>query len=104
MTEYIVTERDGKFYVLQIFSPTHFIEHGPYKNRKSAVGRISDLKKKEVHGNFDPPFDPKDEALKLAASSEYGKSKPFKLDEQAFMNAVRPRGVYPAVSKHAYQR
>lgn len=95
---------------------------GPYKNRKSAVGRISDLKKKEisagVHGNLVTPA-----VQKLAASSEYGKSRPFTVETNplaAGMNNLdvsgfkitaiggnpisRPRGVYPAVSKHAYQR
>lgn len=81
---------------------------GPYKNRKSAVGRISDLKKREAA---------------TEPETEYGK---FKLDPVAFAKSInpatpaiasmdnyvplrhapisRPAGVYPHVSKHAYQR
>lgn len=80
---------------------------GPYKNEESAKRRIRDLKRKDisagVHSDLVTPS-----VEKLAISSEYGKSNALaegmnNLDMSKF-KIDRPRGVYPAVSKHSYQR
>lgn len=67
---------------------------GPYKNRKSALGRIRDLKVKDdgVHGNLVKPLC-EDQRQIIAPRIDAFNPAP-----------VRQRGVYPAVSKHAYRR
>jgi hypothetical protein len=123
VTSTAIREKDMKNYLIETTANGYFVHAGdtpyggPYKNEESAKRRIRDLKRKEINAgvhsnlvtptietaptpvvasmdNYVPPRSAPVE--KLAMSSEYGKSKPFTIDQ--------PRGVYPAVSKHSYQR
>lgn len=103
--EFAGDSSDG-YFVYVVGKPDHV--GGPYDTQDKATRRIRDLKRKVIVGEIDAAMINVGEIApskivngtpnvdKIAASSAYGKSKPFTI--------VRQVGCYPAISKHAYQR
>lgn len=103
---------ENVWYVVQTFSPDHFLRHGPYKNEKSAKGRIRDLKAKEARERDESEAEAElnsDMILPPVEKIAYRTHNPptiTKINGLEIIESVpyRQRGVYPHVSKHAYRR
>lgn len=96
-------DTDPVFFVIQTFATGSAIEHGPYKNEKSAKGRIRDLKAKVLTATPVIGNDVERRA-DIQNAHDMPRDNGFEIRKGEPINPPPQIGCYPAIPKHAYRR